>query len=257
MRSDRTISRFAFKMLVLFSFVAISLIEGLLIAVISQRLGFARSSDSGLFVVLFVFNFMVSPMVVDGALKAIGLSRSGRIVEGRRPAEMTAQWKPTEDAIEVRCSRSQSTALASMCLGLVVLIVVTIEVIVPKHQQEGRELLFLLYAMLLGIAAYAYLMRYIKIIGIDPLGVTAARTQYSIRRTTIPWSQIASCDFVVVRDTLGTIALAYPVVKDATGKDLFPALATNMTMATPEDQHKVLRYLKGRFSKLDLDPWDL
>ena len=54
--------------------------------------------------------------------------------------------------------------------------------------------------------------------------VTAARKRFSIFPAMIPWSQIASCDLLVLRDTVGATAIACPVINDADRKDLFCGL---------------------------------
>jgi hypothetical protein len=46
-------------------------------------------------------------------------------------------------------------------------------------------------------------------------------------------------------------------MKDEAGKNLFKGLAGNLALAKPEDQQRILRFLKQRFSKLDMDPREL
>ncbi len=257
MQPERTVSRFTFRLTVLLAVFLIIVFEIIVLTIISRRLGSGKDSPIGGYVGgLVMLNIFLAYAGVDRAFKAFGLSRSGRMVEGRRPAAMASESTSVEDVVDIQCSRSVSNALVLMCLVPFALIFLAVEVLAPKHG-TGREVLPLLYAIFLGSAAYMYLMRYITIIRIDAQGVTAHRKPYSIRRTTIPWSRIASCDLVVTRNTFGEIALAYPVMKGVDGKDLFVGLAQAMAMAIPEDQLKVLRSLKGRFPKLDLDPWEL
>jgi hypothetical protein len=144
-----------------------------------------------------------------------------------------------------------------ICLGFGALIFLIAEVLIPRRAQTGREALPMLYGVFLGFAALAYLIGHIKIILIDDQGVTACPGSYTIRRATIPWSQIACCELVVHRDTFGKIAVAYPRFRGHDGKDLFPGLGWALSMASPQDQQKVLQSLKRRFPKLDSDPWEL
>jgi hypothetical protein len=256
MKPAKTVSRFTFHVLVMSTAAAMTIPVGVLIAIISLQLGLTSDAFVPFFGVVFVFFLFVSHVVVDRALKAVGLSQSGQMVEARRPAEVSHWNTPVEDVVEIRCARSISNGLALTYLGFAALVFVLFEVIIPRVHQEGRELLTVLYGLLLCAAALAYRMRYTKIIVIDSRGVTAARIQYSFWRTTIPWSQIASCELVVIRDVIGQVATAHPVLKDADGKDLFRGLGASLTMALPGDQQRVLRALKGRFPTLDRDPWE-
>ena len=130
------------------------------------------------------------------------------------------------------------------------------ELIIPRQAQTGRECLSWLYALFLGFAALSYVLRYFGIPPDRSTGGDACRG-LSLWPTTVSWTEISSCDLVVVRDTFGEIAFAYPVMKDSQGKDLFPGLAANLGWASREDQLRVLQILKRRFPKLDLDPWEL
>ncbi len=258
MQPERTVSRFTFRSTVLLAVFAITIFELILLEIISRLLGFRKDALVGGYVGgLGLMNIMLAYAGADRAFKAFGLSRSGRMVEGRRPAAMAPESTADEDVVEIRCSRSLSNALALMCLVPFAPMVLFVEVLLPRNAVEGREYFLLLYAMFLGFAALGYLVRFITVIRIDAQGVTTYRKSYSIRRTTIPWSRIASCDLVVIRNTFGEIAVAYPIIKNVDGEDLFVGLAQGMAMAIPEDQLKVLRSLKRRFPKLDMDPWEL
>ena len=257
MESERTVSRFTFEATAFLAVVTATVIEGILIAIVSRQLGLSKEPSGEVVSGLIMVNILISRAVVDRAYKALGLSRSGRMVEARRPAAMAPGYTPAEDAIEIQYPRLLFNVVPLTFLGFAGVTFLLTEVIIPRQDQERREFLPLLYGVLLGLAALTYFMRYIVIIRIDARGVTAARTPYSIRPTTIPWSRIASCDLVVIRDTFGKITVAYPVMKDVEGRDLFRGLSGGLAMASADDQQKVLRYLKGRFPKLDVDPWEL
>jgi hypothetical protein len=251
-QQERTVSRFTFELLTLATMFAMVAVASVVVIITFPRLGLDWGPISWVHVVIGLLGFFGARLLVDRGLKAVGLSRSGRLVEARRPAEPNSGYDPVEEVIEIRYPRSQTNGWVLVCLIFVAMMFVLFEVIIPKRDQRGREHLPLLYGMFLGFAAIGYLMRYVKIIRIDPLGVTAYRTKYLIRPTMIPWSQIASCDLVVVRDTFGKVAVTYPVLRDAAGKKLFVGLAAAFAM-TPEDQQVVLCALKQRFPKVDLD----
>jgi hypothetical protein len=232
MPSERTVSRFAFESVVFATIIALSIVEMILVLWVSRRLGFEKGSSRDLVTGLCVPNIILGRVLVDRALKALGLSRSGRMVEGRRPSITTPESASVEDVIEVRCRRSLWMGMMLMLLGIAAFIFLLTEVLIPKNAQEGREYLPLLYGMCLGLAALMYVLKYIKIIRIDSQGVMSYRTPYSIRPTTIPWSRIASCDLIAVRDTFGKIVVNYPVMKGADGKELFRGLAQGLAMAS-------------------------
>ena len=115
----------------------------------------------------------------------------------------------------------------------------------------------MLYSLIVVFGVLSYWLRYMTIIRIDETGVSAPRTGCSFWPTTVPWSQIASCELVVVRDTWDKVVVTYPVLKNASGEVLFAGLRANFLHANPGDQQKVLQALEMRFPKLEVDPWAL
>jgi hypothetical protein len=256
METQRTISRFRFEFAVLAGTVILSVGEGAFAVLIERRMGLGRGTLGRVVSGLAFLNLVLVRQAVDRLLKAVGLSRSGRMTEGRRPASAVSEFVPGE-AIEVRCRSTLSNGLALTCLAMAAVVFLLSEVVIPKAHQTGREALPALYGMFLGLGALCYLLRYIKVIRIDADGVTAHRNGYSILPTKIPWDQVASCDLVAIRDTFGKIVVTYPVMKDVAGKDLFSGLMQGFAAASSEDQQRVLHSLKQRFPKLDIDPWEL
>ena len=256
METQRTISRFRFELTVLAGVVALSAAEGVLAVILEESMGLGKRPLSSHVPALFVLNFLLVRLLVDRILKAMGLSRSGRMVEGRRPATTVSEWVPDE-VIEVRCRSTLANELALAGIGMAAMLFLLCEVVIFRNAQTGREALPALYGLFLGLGALFSLLRCIKILRIDAEGVTAHRTGYSVLLTKIPWASIAACDLVAVRDTCGKVVVSYPVMKDNAGKDLFPGLMQGLAMASTQDQERVLLALKQRFPKLDVDPWEL
>jgi hypothetical protein len=175
--------------------------------------------------------------------------------EARGPAQIGAGSVPPDDVVDVRFPRWISNVFVLVCCVVAVLIFLLAEVILPKNRQVGREYLPLNYGIWLAFAAVLYLLRFMTIIRIDDLGITAERRKYSIRPTTVPWNEILSCDFVVIRSPQGGVSRFVPVLKDSGGNVLFPNLA-NLNTASQVDQRRVFQSLKSRFRKLDPDPWE-
>ena len=184
----------------------------------------------------------------------IRMLRSGQMAEAEDPTRPDAGSSLPDEVIEVRYWRL-SNKVVLICIASVVLILLMAEVIVPKNEQVGRESLPLLCGFCLLFAALGYLFRYMTIIRIDADGVTAERRSHAIRPTTVPWSEIMSCDFMVLRTPRGKVSKVTPVLKDSAGNVLFPSLA-NLNTAERTDQRRVFLALKSRFRKLDADPWD-
>ena len=154
------------------------------------------------------------------------------------------------DVVDIRHPRSFSNVGVVLSLLVLVMIILSAEVFLPKNKQKGREALPGLYGMCIFFATTSYLVRYLPIIRIDQHGVAAHRRRYHLRATTVPWDEILSCDLVEVRSRLGTKSAMIPILKDSAGKVLFPNLANLLTVPRA-DQLKVLQALKPRFGKLD------
>jgi hypothetical protein len=222
---------------------------------IGHWLGFGWVSGGGVVGGCALPNIIVAHALADRLFKAFGASRSGRMLEGRRPAALPAASPPAEDVVEIRLSRALSNSLLIGWLGMGALVFVLAEVIIPRHDQTGRDGLPWLYGLILGMAALSYLLRHFHILRADDQGIAAA-AGLPIWTTRIPWRRIASCDLVVCRNTLGEVSAAYPVMKDAEGKELLRGLALHLGWAAPADQQRLLRVFKKRFPKLELNPWE-
>ncbi len=255
MKPVRTVSRFTYLFTFFVLMVAVILSEALFTEVVAKGLGFEGVHFGQLIGGFGVINVILVPVLTDRFFKALGLSRSGRMVEGRRAAIVETN-APEEDVVVIRMSRSLSNWLMFGPLGLLVVLVLFMEVIIPVRDQTGHEARVWLYPMLISFAALGYALRLIPVIRIDQSGVTSGRGRLGLMQT-VPWSEIESCVLVAMRDTFGNVSIAYPVIKDGEGKDLFPTLLASFMYVSREDQQRVLQILKKRFPKLDLDPWEL
>jgi hypothetical protein len=199
---------------------------------------------------------LAAQMLTDRTFKALGWSRSARMTENRRPSRIPPENCPDDDVIAIRPYIFLSNAAALVFLGLATLIFLLAEVLVPSSAQSHREALPQLYGMLLGIAGLAYLLRYAFVVRIDASGIAIRGMPLSRTRKKISWSEIASCDLIVVRDTLGAETMR-PMLKDAADNELLGSAMQSLAVARREEQQRVFRYIKCRFPKLVVDPWEL
>jgi hypothetical protein len=240
--------------LIIYGVLYLSLAAGAIFTEVRLRewLGVGRvnpRTGTGFFVFLTV---LLCRVVADRIFTASGLSRAGRIVEGRRPAPHPPGPAPADDTVCLTARGACWVRIAAVSVLIAVLVFALAEVVIPKSEQIGREALPLLYGMFLGFAALACAMRFLlqTVVRADGRGVTVAGR-------TVPWGDIADCDVVVDRDLFGDIRVTYPVLRNAAGRDLFPGLSFTMSQAPRRDQQWLIEVLKRRFPKLDRDPWDL
>ena len=99
-RTEWTISRLTLNLLVFVIWTAMTIIEMLLVKLISLRLGLGGDPFGGLIVGLAVLNLVLSVEVVEATLKAVGLSRSGRVVERRQPANTIPEYAATDERLK-------------------------------------------------------------------------------------------------------------------------------------------------------------
>ena len=176
----------------------------------------------------------------------------GQLVETRRPAELIHDRRIAGDEFEIRYPRSQPTQLTIVMLALLAVIYLLFDVLIPHRDQRGREFLPILYGMFVIMTVLAYALRHIVIIRIDCHGVTATPlATYSIRPTTIPWSDIGWCDFITATNPFGGLSVEYPLIKDPDGRNLFMSLPSAMAFLNAGDRQNVLRALKARFPNLE------
>lgn len=254
--APRTISRGTFHVATFGVLVLLMIVEGLILHEVCRAFGFNLRNSGGILGGLAFPNWILACFLVDRVCKALGLSRSGQVMEGRRPG-LVLPAASGEESLEIRCAKSFGKGMALVCLGFVAIVFLVAEVIVPRKDQTGRVWLVACYAFCLGLAALTWWIGKQLIIRVDRGGVTSYVSRHAALLTTIPWSRIAARDLVIHRDTWGEIALARPVFKDSEGRDLFPGLLMCLPFASKEDQMRLLGHLKQRFPKLDHDPLEL
>ena len=153
---------------------------------------------------------------------------------------------PSDEVVDVRYRRWISNIGVVVCLSCLALLFVLAEVILPKNQQVGREVLPSIYGILFLFAAVSYLLRKMTIIRIDAQGVAAHRRPYSLTATMVPWDEIATCDFVRVGYPGPWAPSVIPVLRTSTGNALFANIG-NLRSASKADQRRVLRAFESRF----------
>jgi len=252
MKSDRTVSRFTFELVSSSGVLLLMFIELLVGWRVTRAFHLDPDVGRGFVAGAMLPNMILARLMADRFFRSMGLSRSGRMVEARLPAPVATARTPEDENLVIRVSRSASNGFALLGLGLAGF---GLLVGLFSTQSARWDVVFIVCFGLCG--AFFFFMRYYEIIRLDHLGVSSYRTQYSVWKTAIPWTQIASCELTVVRDTFGEIATAYPVLRDLDGREVFRGLVNGLAMTTPEDRQKLFGILKGRFPKLDVDPWEL
>jgi hypothetical protein len=155
-------------------------------------------------------------------------------------------WPRSNEVIDVRYPRWMSNIGVAISLFCLAMIFVMMEVTLPTNQQVGRELILCSYGQWILCGTMSYLLRRMTIIRIDANGVAANRKSYSLTAKLVPWSEIASCEFVEVRGLGPWPLTVVPVPRDAEGKALFANLG-NLRAASKSDRRRVEQAFKSRF----------
>ena len=113
-------ARFAFGLTVIALMVVLVFGEFRVAEAVGDWLGYEWGPGGSLVGGCALPNIMLAHVLADRLFKALGLSRSGRMVEGRRPAVDPAASPTVEDVVEIRLGRAISNTLTvgALAIGL-------------------------------------------------------------------------------------------------------------------------------------------
>jgi hypothetical protein len=249
----RTISKAVFEVLVFAMMLVLVVVEVIATSAVCLALGLR--AGSGLVGGLGVLNLVLARVFVDGILKRLGLSRSGKTLEVRGRTVATAEGEVDDDeTVEVRCPSSYVRGLGLMCLGIC-LVVALILAVVPHEKMTGVGSAYALLALFgLGAGYCLYEARWGRPQAwADATGITGYPVGFHSRRRLIPWSDVATCEIETYHDTFGKPVIVRPILKDWNGQAL---LTLNLLYTKMEDQERLVKFIKAKLPKPKLDYWE-
>jgi hypothetical protein len=234
----------------------LTILESLPAAEAARRLGF-RDDHDFLFHGLFLMNYGLCYAAADWLLKWLGLSRSGRVVEGRArgPAPLD-EGNGEAEVVEVFWLDSPGKGIAWAILaimGLPALGVLVARLVLLPRDRNG-VLMALGLAALNGLLALNFWLMGRRLrVRVDALGIAGYPMKGPSRRQFIPWEDVATCEIVTTHDPMGEPVLICPVLKDAKGAQL---LELNLKAIPMPDQERLVQYIRLKLPKAVIDPWE-
>jgi hypothetical protein len=88
----------------------------------------------------------------------------------------------------------------------------------------------------------------------DSDGITGYPSTRAWRRKFVPWSEVMTCEIQTVHNTFGKPVFLLPILKGRNGETL---MRLNMMYVKLEDQERIVKYIKAKLPKSQIDPWEL
>lgn len=253
MKEPKTISKLTFEVMVFGLMLVLQICEMTLAVFVVRVLGLGHKIIGGLVCGLSALNLIFATHLLDRFLKSRGLSRSGRIVEGRLPSPIERP-SADEESVSIRYSRRFSNTLALSHSAFFLLIVLFWRFGATGQKDEWFAIPGLV--MFGSFAVLSFLMQFFDIVKVGPSGITGYRSKFSLRPSFTPWDEVAHCEIITLRNTFGEVSLVYPKMADVSGRVLFPSLPQALIYISKTDRDRLLRFLKRRFPKIEYDPWE-
>ena len=245
----RTVSKGTFDGLTWILLFVLTVSECLLVAVGCRTLGLRF--DGGWVGGFFVLNWVLVRIAVDGILKRLGLSRSGKTVEVRGRTAALPEGDVTDDeVVEVHCPKSFIRFVFWGCLlggGLFALLLT----FMPRSETWTVGLGYVLIGFF-GLGAINIWWDRKPQAWADRDGITGYPNGYHLRRRFVPWSDVAACEIETFCNTFGKPVLIRPILKGWNGESL---LALNLLSTKMKDQERLVRFIKAKLPKTKDDFW--
>lgn len=254
-KRPRTVSRVAFSCLLFAMAMAITIAETGVITLISKT--FALGIEPALMSGLAFPNLILAALVADRILKRMGLSRSGRIVEGRKRTTATPEGTVDDvevvEVVEVSCPRS---LLTTSGVGLLGLFVVSVSLLLVSSDLPTERFWVICGGVVLSgflaVGCFHEWWRGAFQARADSSGILAYPMGRPLSQKFVPWSAVATCEIVTHFNTFGERTLIEPILKGSDGQTL---LAVNLISIKIEDQERLVTYIRAKLPKPDEDPW--
>ena len=200
-------------------------------------------------------NVIIAGVLADQIFKRMGLSRSGTTVEGRKPTTVTPEGEVGDDeVVEIFYRRSFYLGLGVACLLICMLCssvpLLNRGVMNSNSWMAGSLGLFFGFG---AIYAFYLLLRGIPQVRADSSGILADSKRWPTTKKFVPWSSVATCEIITHYDTFGDRMSTVPILKGTDGQEL---LIPELSFTRPEDQDRLIAYIRAKLPKLHEDPWD-
>ncbi len=249
--SKKTLSRLVFSLAFLFFVIA-----NLAVVCVCWACGFKFPTPvmSGLGV-LYLF---LAHAAADKILKRFGLSRSGTVVEVRSRTSFRLESDASagefvearlpSDLITVRLIGLPAFGLLSLFTSLLVVSRAT-GAMLGLGMVMGVGGAYILFCSILVVLDYNNPQ-----VRVDAEGVWGFSSKRTIRRVFVPWSDVVNCEIRTTYNTFGEPVLLRPIFKGHNGETL---LDLNLVHTPMVEQERVVKFIKARLPKPQVDPWEL
>lgn len=245
-----TISRPAFECLVVVMTVVLVVAELAGAWAVCTALGFRIDADprGG----VFFLNWILARVAVDGILRRFGLSRSGKTREVRVATAASPEGETDDDeVVEVRIANA--TIRLALCGYLLGAALPAALFIGSPRPDAGTTILGIAMIGFFTLGAINIWWDRKPQIWADRDGLTGYPIGLHLRRRFIPWSAVAACEIETVFDTFGKPVIVWPILKGWHGETL---ITLNLAYTRPEDQERLMKYIRAKLPKPKPDPWE-
>ncbi len=252
MDKPRTVSKTTFGCLTFSLMVLFAVTANVAVICLSNAWGFR--SQPGWMGGLTILYMVLSHVAADKILKLFGLSRSGKVVEVRSRSPFGSDDDaPLGDVAEARLTNGMITFLM---IGLPLMGLFLLAAPMVMGEEAG-----LIRWLGLGMGAF-FLVGFVHLLWdrknpqarADAEGVTGYPSPRAMRRVFVPWSDVLTCEIQTIYDTFGKPVLLRPILRGHNGETL---MELNLLQTPMVEQERVVKFIKARLPKPQVDPWEV
>jgi hypothetical protein len=192
---------------------------------------------------LLVVNYLISKVAVDLFFKKLGSSRSGNSVETwERTFGMSEGAGADNEVFEFALGRSE---FKSRLRTFVLAFPCSLILIYGFPDDPAWVLVGYVAAVFIIFQIIRQLFAWDGcVVRADKQGFFGFSSRFALRRTLVPWSEIATCDIVTGHDTFG--APYVPLLRDQFGRKLMSVSLRDVPM---ERQLRLVKFITARLPK--------
>ncbi|WP_422931742.1 hypothetical protein [Singulisphaera sp. PoT] len=228
------------------------LIEVFAVGPIARSLGFRDKGDWP--ARLWMLNLAIAGGLTERIFKWMGHSQSGKVVEERKPTSLTPEGDVGDDEVaEVYLPRSQFMCLVIVCLFFCI---PCYYATLDRPNLMAAEFWIatsLGVSLMLCAVFFSYpVWRKVPRARADSNGISYT-SWWPFPRKFVPWSSVATCEITNHYNTFGDHFRTQLFLKGFDGQTL---LKQDIAHCKPEDQERLVAYIRAKLPKLHEDLWD-
>ena len=253
MEEPKTVSKRMFLCLIFVLTIVFAIIETLLLFAVRKATGI--KIDQAWVSGSTYLNIILAYVATDRLLKRFGLSRSGIVVEvqGRSMLEPEGEVLPGE-VVEAHIPRGMSWFVLISC-PIFAIFIIGVALFMSADTGPIMRCIMFGAGIFLGLGFVYTLVDWNNPQAkADAQGITGYPSTQSLRRKHVPWPDILTCELQTLYDPFGKPILIRPILKGHNGK---PLMELNLMYIKIEDQERIVKYIRAKLPKTQIDPWEL